>query len=71
MTGLQLKYFVLKPKGAFDDPYAKASRAALKLYADLIADENQQLCYDVHQWVIKEQGKANAAHLLANLETEA
>ncbi len=69
MTGLHLKYFVLKPEGGFDAPYAKASRAALKVYADLIEDENHQLCYDIHQWVIVEQGKANEQHLLAKLET--
>ena len=68
--GLQMKYFVLKPRGAFEDPYAKASRAAMKAYADIIEGENNKLCYDLHQWVIKEQGKANEAHLLAKLEAD-
>ena len=70
MSGLEMKYFVLKPKGEFDDPYAKASRAALKTYADAIEKDNHQLCYDLHQWVITEQGKANETHLLAKLQSD-
>jgi len=70
MTGLQMKYFVLKPKGAFDDPYAKASRTALQAYAREIRDENPQLYNDLEKWRIEEQGAANEAHLMAKLESE-
>ena len=55
--GLQMKYFVLKPKG--DCPYAAASRKALKAYADAIKAENIQLCHDLHMWEIKERGAVN------------
>ncbi len=70
MTGLEMKYFVLKPRGAFDDPYAKASRAALKAYAEAILEENSQLYGDLEKWRINEQGAANEAHLMAKLEAE-
>lgn len=70
MSGLEMKYFVLKPRGAFDDPYAKASREAIKAYADAIQGENVQLCHELHQWVIKEQGAANEADLIARLSTD-
>jgi hypothetical protein len=70
MTGLEMKYFVLKPRGAFEDPYAKASRAALKAYAEAILEENPQLYGDIEKWRITEQGKANETHLLAKLEAE-
>ena len=68
--GLQMKYFVIKPKGGFRDPYAKASRAALKAYAEAILEENPQLYGDLEKWRIEEQGKANEAHLLAKLAAE-
>ncbi len=69
-AGLQMKYFVLKPRGAFADPYAKASRAAIKAYADAINAEDSALCHDLHMWVIEEQGTANKEHLLAKLEAD-
>ncbi len=68
--GLQTKYFVVKPCGAFEDPYAKASRKALKAYASAIEDENPKLAHDLRMWEIEEQGKANEAHLLAKLEAD-
>lgn len=48
MNGLQMKYFVLKPKG--DDVYAEASRAALRAYANHIAVENMELANDLWEW---------------------
>jgi len=69
-NGLQMKYFVLKPKGDFDDPYANASRVALKAYAKEIEEENSKLCYEIKSWVIEEQGKANEAHLMKKMENE-
>jgi len=52
-----MKYFVVKPKG--DNPYAKASRVAIKAYAKSIEDENPQLCHDLCMWEIEEQGNVN------------
>jgi hypothetical protein len=53
MTGLIMKYFVLKPAG--DDAYAKASRAAMRRYADLIKEENSELCSELREWADREQ----------------
>jgi hypothetical protein len=47
--GLIMKYFVLKPGG--NDIYAKASRAAMLLYAEKIETENKQFAYDIRDWV--------------------
>ena len=68
MSGLQMKYFVLKPKGDFEDPYANASRAALKAYAHEIRKTNPELYNDLEKWRINEQGAANEAHLMKKLE---
>jgi hypothetical protein len=50
--GLQMKYFVLKPKG--NDPYHAASRAAMVAYAEAIRSTNLELCDDLLKWVIRE-----------------
>ena len=52
MSGLKMKYFVLKPKG--DDTFAKASREALRAYAYCIQEENPELSDDLHQWADSE-----------------
>jgi hypothetical protein len=49
MNGLEMKYFVLKPKG--DDPYAAASRKAMEAYADAIKRENPRLARALISWV--------------------
>ena len=49
---LKMKYFVLKPKGK--DPYAKASRAAMRTYADSIEEENKQLAKELRKWTTTE-----------------
>lgn len=46
---LQMKYFVLKPRGT--SPYHVASRAALRAYADSILPANPQLSQEIHDWV--------------------
>lgn len=46
--GLQLKYFVLKPRGT--DEYAIASRKALQSYARSINDINPELASDLLEW---------------------
>jgi hypothetical protein len=50
-TGLKMKYFILKPKG--NNAYAKASRAAMKAYADSIQKENFLLALDLEKWLQK------------------
>jgi len=54
-TGLEMKYFVLKPRGA--TPYARASRLAMLLYADEIESENAELAEGLRSWVTKEQDR--------------
>ena len=68
MTGLEMKYFVLKPKG--NSPYAKASRIALKAYADAINDENPKLTHDLHMWAIEEQAAVNREIIKKQFESE-
>ena len=48
-----MKYFVLKPKG--DDPFAEASREAMKTYADTIEDEDREFALDLRAWAEREQ----------------
>ena len=52
MPGLQLKYFVLKPKG--NDPYAHASRMAMEAYANTIKLENETLAKELGEWILVE-----------------
>lgn len=68
MTGLEMKYFVLKPAG--EDAYAIASRTALKAYASAIEKENPSLAYDLHMWRIDEQGNANTAVINRQFESD-
>lgn len=46
---LEMKYFVLKPKGT--DPYAKASREALVAYAESIKTHDPNLAEELWEWV--------------------
>ena len=55
-AGLQLKYFVLKPRGC--NPYANAARAAMLTFADCIEKHNPILAQDLRAWVKNEEGKA-------------
>ena len=68
MSGLQMKYFVLKPAG--NGPYAEASRAALRAYAKAIENENVELAHDLEMWRIDEQGKANESDLRRRLAAD-
>ncbi|MBO6755495.1 MAG: hypothetical protein JJ902_04160 [Roseibium sp.] len=56
MTGLQMKYFVLKPAG--DSAYSKASRAAMRAYAEKIKSENPELSDELLSWETVERHKA-------------
>lgn len=54
-TGLELKYFILKPKAKHkDDVYAKASRYAMREYASIIRVANPDLAEDLEVWANKE-----------------
>lgn len=53
MNGLEMKYFVLKPRG--DDRYAAASRKAMRAYAKHIEPANEQLAKELRDWADKEQ----------------
>jgi len=57
MSGLEMKYFVLKPKGS--DVYARASREALMAYSRFIKDENPKLSEDISKWVLEEEENSN------------
>lgn len=56
---LEMKYFVLKPRG--DDVFARASRAAMRVYADIVSDTDSHLAENLRNWVVTEQ--CNAAGL--------
>lgn len=53
MNGLEMKYFVLKPKGS--DKYAAASRRAMRVYATFIQNENPELAHQLRDWADREQ----------------
>ena len=61
MPGLIMKYFVLKPAG--DDIYAKASRMAMRKYAEVIAQDNPEFTHDIRNWVDQENAEAYARSL--------
>ena len=46
---LELKYFVLKPRG--ESPFAQASRLAIKAYAESIQSTDEKLAGDLMVWV--------------------
>lgn len=51
-NSIQMKYFVLKPKGK--NIYAEASRKAMRAYASHIESENKQLSKELREWADKE-----------------
>ncbi len=61
MPGLTMKYFVLKPAG--DDIYARASRMAMRKYADAIAQDNPEFTHDIRNWVDQEHAESYARSL--------
>ena len=62
--GLEMKYFVLKPKAKHQqDEYARASQAALMAYANAIRNEDRDLAKGLSDWAI------NEAHLQSIAET--
>lgn len=57
-AGLQMKYFVLKPRG--DDEFARASRSAMYQYARVIRPTNPLLAEQIVKWVADEGAEAYA-----------
>ena len=58
MSGLTMKYFVLKPAGT--DAYAAASRRAMQQFAKDIEIENPELAAGLREWVTREWLAAQA-----------
>lgn len=56
MTGLVMKYFVLKPGGT--SKYAQASRRALHSFASFIRTENPLLAEELLEWAKLESDRA-------------
>lgn len=51
-THLEMKYFVLKPKG--NSVYNEASRRAMSAYADHIEEEAPEFAKALTSWAIRE-----------------
>lgn len=61
MNGLEMKYFVIKPKG--NGIYAEASRKAMKAYAAHIDAENRKFANDLYDWVNREERNAKSTNV--------
>ncbi len=55
-AGLQMKYFILKPKG--ETLHAAASRAAMRAYADTIRMVDPDMAADLRAWARREHDRA-------------
>jgi hypothetical protein len=55
MEGLKLKYFVLKPAGT--TLHAYACREAMRVYANVIEQENPVFAKEIMEWVDHEELK--------------
>ncbi len=52
----ETKYFVLKPKSRFkDDPFAIASRAGMREFAETIKDTDDELASELLAWCDREE----------------
>ena len=63
MSGLQMKYFILKPGGS--GAFASASRSAMREFASAIRPHNSELAADVERWANEETDKAETAAIAA------
>lgn len=54
--GLEMRYFVLKPRGT--DLYAAAAREAIRVYACAISRDNPTFAKDLREWADEEYAKA-------------
>lgn len=61
VPALQMKYFVLKPNG--NDGYAKASRMAMRQFANAINGENPELASQLIDWADREAAEKYASSL--------
>lgn len=64
---LKLKYFVLKPSG--DSAWARASRAAMRVFAAEIEQDNFQLAAEIKQWTYEEERKLKMEAINADRQT--
>jgi len=56
--GLEMKYFVLKPRAKHrNDPWAIASREAMKMFATFIEPVDPDLCNALIGWIEREEIK--------------
>lgn len=62
--GLEMKYFVLKPRGT--GLHAVASRAAMRAYADLIENLDPALAIRLRDWAGLESVQAEQDRLEGN-----
>jgi len=53
---LELKYFVLKPRG--NSPHADAARVAMLAYMRAIFDHDPELARELGEWVNREEALA-------------
>jgi hypothetical protein len=65
MSGLIMKYFVLKPRGS--DPYAKASRGAMRSYAAAIHATDPEMADALYAWADSE-AKAGAHAVIDDID---
>ena len=49
---IQMKYFVLKPQG--NNAYARASRSAMRIFANVIRTEDPLLADELQEWADSE-----------------
>lgn len=52
MPGLEMRYFILKPKG--NKEHNRASRIAIRHYAKHIRNENPEFAHQLHKWADEE-----------------
>lgn len=66
MEGLKMKYFVLKPEG--EDPYSRASRMAMGVYAEAIKEFDKPLADALWEWLnrLNSQEKAKLLKVLVD-----
>ena len=57
MSGLKMKYFVLKPEG--DDVFAQASRVGMRAYARQLENKDPQYAAEIRKWADDEMKKTS------------
>ena len=54
--GLELKYFVLNPRGKHrNDRWARAAQAAMRIFAEWIKNKDPKLCQQLNDWADQEE----------------